>query len=391
MNERTESVFQRIAESKEYLIELTTKITEIPAPPFNEDRRAEFIHKKFMEMEYTSRIDSLGNVIAHMDSINKEDIVIISAHLDTVFPEGTDVSVRREGDVLYAPGVCDDSRGLAVMLYLAELAKMGLNSEPVGLVFVATLGEEGIGNLRGVRYLFENEEHADLIRRTRAFVTLDGVGIQSVVNRGIGSRRYKIGISGPGGHSYGAFGLVNPVYPLGALVYKISKWDVPKNPRTTYSIGEIRGGRSVNAIPDSAYILLDTRSEVSEQLDKMQQEIENLLLEVTEEENRSRNKEVQYSIDIIGDRPPGDTSEHSDIVQSVVEANKALGFRTKFLASSTDANIPMSKSIPAISVASVHKAGRAHSLDEYIDAGESSLNVIRRNYLILENMIDKLK
>ena len=392
MNERTIRVLGEIDKLKEELIELTIKITEIPSPPFGEEKRGEYIHEKFEQLGYRTRFDGLGNVIAYADLEGKDHFVVLSAHLDTVFPEDTDVTVRREGDTLYAPGVCDDSRGLAVLLKIAELCNLGLNTEEeVGIVFVATLGEEGLGDLRGVKYLFNNEEHYEMRERLRAFITLDGIGINTVVNSGLGSRRYKIKFLGPGGHSFGAFGMVNPIHSLGKVAVAISEWKVPSTPKSTFAISGVSGGRSINAIPDSCHMLLDTRSEDVAQLDMMMDDLEFLCKKFTRMESKSGYGNLEYSIEVIGDRPPGKTSHESALVKAVVRANESLKYPVKFSVSSTDANIPMSIGIPAVCVASVHKAGRAHSLEEFVNADDESLDVVKRNYLLLEYLFENLK
>ena len=232
-------------------------ITEVPAPPFKEQARAKVFADMLRARGLEPSIDSEGNVLALRKGTAGGPVVVVSAHLDTVFPEGMNVKVKREGTRLSAPGVGDDSTGLATMLALIDASNAGRVQTRSDILFVGTVGEEGLGDLRGVRHLFTKGEYKG---RIGAFFSLDGGGLEQMTTGGTGSKRYRVTFKGPGGHSYGAFGLVNPLVPLATTVNELYKLNVPKNPKTTYSASVIGGGTSVNAIPEQVWLEVDMRS-----------------------------------------------------------------------------------------------------------------------------------
>jgi len=351
------------------IVRETIQITEIEAPPFKEEKRA----KAFAELLRQSglkdvTIDAEGNVIGIRKGTGLGPLVAIPAHLDTVFPEGTNVKVRREGTRLFAPGVGDDSRGLAVLLAIIRALDAAKIQTASDILFVGNVGEEGPGDLRGMKYLFERSPYKDKIKM---FVSLDPAGPGTeIMNGAVGSKRYKITFSGPGGHSYAGFGLVNPVFAMGNAITKISKMQVPSNPRTTYNVGVIGGGTSVNSIPFEAWMEVDLRSEPREELNKQADILSALIRQAVEEENRARSTgqgKVEVDIKIIGDRPSGATPINAPIVQSAAAVIRAFGSNPAYGMSSTDSNIPISMGIPAIPLESGATGGRNHSLDEWVD------------------------
>jgi acetylornithine deacetylase/succinyl-diaminopimelate desuccinylase-like protein len=293
-------------------------------------------------------------------------VLIVSAHLDTVFPEGTNVKVRREGDTLHAPGVGDDSSGLATQLALIDAMKAAGIRTRSDILFVGTVGEEGLGDLRGVRHLFNEGKYKG---RAKAFVSLDGGGMDSMVTGGAGSKRYRVTFKGPGGHSYGAFGLVNPMGALAGAVAELYAIKVPASPKTTYSASVVGGGTSVNSIPEEVWLEVDMRSESAAELAKLEQGFLAGVERAVAAENAARSTregKITAENKPIGDRPAGQTTETADIVRFATAAYQAEGVALKYASASTDANLPMSLGIPAVTMSRVARNARAHSPDEWI-------------------------
>lgn len=343
------------------------QITEIPAPPFKEEARA----KAYMEMLRANGLtdverDAEGNVMGIRKGTGSGPMLAVLAHLDTVFPEGTNVTVRREGHRLFAPGVGDDTRGLAMVLAMVRAMDAAKFETASDILFVGNVGEEGEGDLRGVKYLMQQGKYKDRIKR---FVALDGGSQEAITNGGVGSLRYRVTFSGPGGHSYGAFGLVSPSFAMGNAIQKFSKIEVPEQPKTTFNVGVVGGGASVNAIPAESWMLVDMRSESKEALTKLDGAFKRILNEAVEEENRTRSTaqgRIAVEAKLIGDRPVGETPATSPHVQLAAETVKAFGMTPVYGFGSTDSNIPIALGIPAMTVGR-GAGGRAHSLDEYTD------------------------
>jgi tripeptide aminopeptidase len=357
-------------------VEEVVKLTEIEAPPFKEEKRAKVYADMFKAHGLTDvEIDKEGNVLGVRKGAGGP-AVVVSAHLDTVFPEGTDVKVQRKGTRLYAPGVGDDSTGLATLLqYVRALDAAGVKTKN-DIVFMGTVGEEGLGDLRGVRYFFKEGRYKDQVK---AFFSLDGGGVTDVTTGGVGSKRYRVTFKGPGGHSFGAFGLVNPMAAMSQAVVEFYKTQVPAQPKTTYSASVTGGGTSVNAIPNEVWMEFDMRSEDAGELDKLEKRFLTILNEAVETENNARSiKEGKVTVDakLVGDRPAGQTDRNSDIVQFATAAYTAHGIKPAYRTSSTDSNMPMSLKIQALTMPRADKGGRNHSLDEWVDVEkESNLKV----------------
>jgi acetylornithine deacetylase/succinyl-diaminopimelate desuccinylase-like protein len=354
-------------------IDEVIKLTEIEAPPFKEERRAKVYAEMFKAHGLADvEIDPEGNVLGLRKGTGGGPAVVVSAHLDTVFPEGTDVKVKRQGTRLYAPGVGDDSTGLATLLqYVRALDATGVRTKS-DIVFMGTVGEEGLGDLRGVRYFFTKGKYKDQVK---AFFSLDGGGVSDVTTGGVGSKRYRVTFKGPGGHSFGAFGLVNPMAAMSQAVVELYKTQVPARPKTTYSASVTGGGTSVNSIPNEVWMEFDMRSEDAGELDKLEKRFLTILNQAVETENNARSaKEGAISVEakLVGDRPAGQTDRTSEIVQFATAAYTAHGVKPEYRTSSTDSNMPMSLKIQALTMPRADKGGRAHSLDEWVDVEKES-------------------
>lgn len=349
-------------------------LTEIPAPPFGEEKRAAAFSELLARHGFSDiESDEIGNVMALRRGTGASDgkLVVVSAHLDTVFPEGTPIKVRREGTKLFAPGIGDDSRGLAALLAYARALNAGKIETKRDILFVATVGEEGQGDLRGVRHFFTKGKYRD---RVAAFYSVDGLNPARITNGAVGSKRYKVTFKGPGGHSFGAFGIVNPMAAMASTIDALYKITPPTTPRTTYSASVVGGGTSVNSIPDSVFVEFDMRSSSAKELDALEKQFLTIVDSSISAENAARStREGSVSADKqkIGDRPAGSTPESAAIAALTAAAARAQGFVPEFNASSTDANIPISLGIPSITIGSGGSGDRAHSTDEYIDVAKA--------------------
>jgi acetylornithine deacetylase/succinyl-diaminopimelate desuccinylase-like protein len=340
------------------------RITEIPAPPFKEKVRAEFYQRRMQELGLKdASIDAEGNVIAlRKGSGGGRPKLVVSAHLDTVFPEGTDVAVKEKDGAIVAPGIGDDSRGLAALLSLIK----AINENQIGTVgdimFVGTVGEEELGNLRGVKALFR--DHADI----DGFISIDGLGITRVVNQATGSHRYEFVFKGPGGHSFAEFGLPSATHAMGRAIAKIAELQPPADPKTTFTVGTVTGGTSVNAIAAEARMAVDMRSNSEEELLKLEARLLELVKEAVADENaRWKSDKMTVEAKLIGDRPAGIVPMDSPIVQATQRTVAAVtkGPRPTFAGSSTDSNIAMSLGIPAVTIGGGGEGGNWHSRNEW--------------------------
>jgi acetylornithine deacetylase/succinyl-diaminopimelate desuccinylase-like protein len=362
------------------LVSEIVALTEIPAPPFAEDKRAAAYLAMLKQHGLTDvERDKEGNVMGIRRGTGGGPLVALVAHLDTVFPAGTDVRVRRNGTRLIAPGVGDNSRSLAVMLAVIRAMDAAKIRTTGDILFVADVGEEGRGDLRGVKYLLQQGRYRDRIAQ---FIALDGTGPgDDIVIGAVGSRRYAVTFGGPGGHSYGAFGLVNPAFAMAAAIQKFSAIKVPASPKTTFSIGMVSGGTSVNSIPKAVTMEVDMRSESPVELEKLEAAFLLIVREAVAGENRVRSTAegpIEADVKLIGARPSGRTSPDALLVRIAVASATAAGLTPELAFSSTDANLPISLGIPAIRLNSGGAGDRAHSPDEWIDVDKTaSLQGIR--------------
>ncbi|MCQ4162401.1 M20/M25/M40 family metallo-hydrolase [Roseomonas sp. GC11] len=344
-------------------------LTQIPSPPFGEAVRAaafaEMLRAQGLQEVET---DAEGNVTAYRPGTDSEaGVIVLCSHLDTVFPAGTDVTVRREGTILRAPGVGDDTRGLALLLALARALDAAEIRTRAGLLFLGSVGEEGAGDLRGVKAFFEKSRWRG---RVAGFVALDGLETARMVHAAVGSKRYRATFRGPGGHSYGAFGLVNPAFALARAMDDLGRIRVPARPKTTFSIGRVGGGSSINAIPEEMWMEVDLRSESPEVLAALEARFLAVLPQAAADENAARDTregEIRVEVKKIGDRPAGSTPVEARITRLAGAVITAQGYALRLAASSTDSNIPMSLGIPAVTVGTGGSGDRAHSLEEWID------------------------
>ena len=344
------------------------QLTEIPAPPFAEEARAAV----YLEMLRAAGLDDveqdkIGNVMGVRRGVGGGPLVAVAAHLDTVFPPQTDVTVRREGTRLMAPGIGDDTTGLAAVLTVIRALNAASVSTTSDILFVGNVGEEGPGDLRGVKYLFREGAYRDRIAQ---FISVESGDQVTITNGALGSRRYRVIFRGPGGHSYGAFGLVNPAFAMAGAVQRCAAIQASQDPKTTLSVGIVRGGTSVNSIPFETSMDVDMRSESPEELDRL---VEAFLIAMdlaVDQENTTRSVSqglIELELQLIGDRPSGLTPVGAPIMQAAVAAARVFGIESMPRTSSTDANLPISLGIPAITIGRGGLGGRSHSLDEWVD------------------------
>jgi acetylornithine deacetylase/succinyl-diaminopimelate desuccinylase-like protein len=362
------AVLATIRADNAWTIDQQVSICEIPSPPFKEAVRAAEFKKRLESLGIVNvRIDATGNVIGERAGVGSGPTVVLSAHLDTVFPEGTDVHVKRDstaatGLKLSAPGIGDDCRGLATVLAVAKAMKSA-NVKTAGMVyFVGTVGEEGPGNLRGVRALFNGE----LKGKIDYFISVDGTGF-GATSGAVGSNRYRVSYKGPGGHSYGAFGMPNPIHAMGRAIAKMSDFTVPDSPKTTFSASVVNGGTSVNSISALGAVDVDMRSESAAALATLDAKFQVAIREALKEElARWPNSKVPLTmtLDTIGLRPAGAQPDSARIVRIAVEAGKVLGFPVTPNANSTDSNVPIALGIPAITLSAAGRGLDAHSTTE---------------------------
>jgi len=340
------------------------ELTEVPAPPFQEEARGVRFATLLQEAGAADvTTDSEGNVVGWMHGEGGDEPVVVAAHLDTVFPEGTPVTVREEGDRILGPGISDNGRGLAALLAMVRCLSREDISLSRPLLLAGTVGEEGVGNLRGVRHLFSDSGAA---HRARAFISLDGAGNQRVVNRGVGSRRARIRLTGPGGHSWVNWGAPNPVHTLGTAISELT--NLPLQPGATLSVGRVSGGISVNAIPEEAWMEMEVRSVDEAALDKLEARVRATAVDEVERANDRRREgtsPMAVHWQSMGTRPAGTTSPSTPLVQAASLATRELSGGIELVASSTDANVPMHLGIPAITLGAGGEAGQAHTIEEW--------------------------
>ena len=368
-NPAVRTALEQLRTENEWTLEQQASICAVPAPSFKELRRAEEFRRRLAALGLRDvRFDSIGNVVARRPGTGRGPTVMISGHLDTVFPESIDVRVTREGRVLRGPGIGDDCRGLAVVLAVARAMQRANVRTRGDVLFVGTLGEEGEGNLRGVRHIFREGA-----ARPDYFISVDGTGY-GITNRAVGSHRYRVTFSGPGGHSHGDFGMPNPVHALGRAIAGIAELQVPETPKTTFSVGVIHGGTSVNSIAMSATMDVDLRSESSLQLDSLDARVRRAIDKAVADEKArwpGSGAPLEVSLVSLGERPAGALPDNDPIVLAALDAARVLGISTKLGASSTDANIGIALGLQAITIDGGGSSAGTHSLAESYDDSES--------------------
>jgi tripeptide aminopeptidase len=363
------------------VIDEQVRLCEIPAPPFKEQARARTYRAAFEAHGLKDvRIDAVGNVIGVRPGRAARPNVVLSAHLDTVFPEGTDVGTSRNGPVIAGPGVGDDCRGLAVLLGVLH----ALNSAPVQtegtVTFAGTVGEEGLGNLRGVKHLFDTE----LKGRVDSFISIDGAGL-GITYSAVGSRRYRVTVKGPGGHSYGDFGIANPIHAIGRAIARVAAFPVRPGPKTTFNVGRIGGGTSVNSIAYEAWMEVDLRSEEESALAALDAQFLKAADGAVAQENERWGNRGMLFVEktLVGDRPARQISPDAPIVRAAVSVTRALGLDAPLSTGSTDANYPMSLGIPSVTLDGGGRGQGSHSLQETFDTTDSWQGTARALLLVL--------
>ena len=362
---------QVIQTSEPHFVEEQIRICEIPAPPFHETARGEELMKLFRAAGLENvRMDKAGNVLGDRPGAQQHPHLVMAAHQDTVFPEGTDVHVTRIGNVLKGPGIGDDCRGLAALLSVIHAMNEAKLKTTGSVTFVADVGEEGLGDLRGMKELFGTTMKDQIDE----FISIEPGEPERLTNGGVGSYRYKVTFKGPGGHSYGAFGLANPIGALGRAVAHIDALEVPAEPKTTFNEGVVGGGTSVNSIPFEAWFEFDERSPDTASLDALDAKFKAAVQQGLDEENaRWHDKgKLTMTMETLGVRPAGHTDPDSPLVKTAAASIAALGFgQASYGAGSSDSNVPMHLGIPAITIGGGGKDLGAHSLNESDDVTDS--------------------
>jgi tripeptide aminopeptidase len=358
------------------------RITEIPAPPFLEAKRGAYVRKLLSTFGLRMHSDEQGNVVGERGGTIANECVLVVAHLDTIFPANTDVKVRRDGGLLHAPGISDNGAGLAALVAVARaLSDAKIRTERT-ILFAADVGEEGEGNLRGIRRLVEDNGS-----KLAAVIALDGAAADYIVTQALASRRVEIVVRGPGGHSWTDFGTPNPIAALSRGIAKaLAGIALSDSPRTTFNIGHIEGGGSVNSIPERAAIKVDIRSERETEIGRVDAALRDAIRAGVREEmaEASRNggdaREfgvLEMHAHVLGSRPGGDLPANSPLLQAVLQADQFLGNRSRIERSSTDANMPLSVGIPAIAIGGGGRTGGAHTLNEWYDPAGRELGLRR--------------
>lgn len=359
------------------------EMAKIAAPPFGEAVRADWLRERFHELELEDvRIDDVGNVFGTRKGLGRR-FVSLSAHIDTVFPAGTPLNIRQQGSRLYGPGVSDNGAGVAAMLAVAAALKAVKLTNQLPIVFIGNVGEEGEGDLRGMRHIFSNPKWRDQIQHS---LVLDGAGCDTIVAEALGSRRFEVIVRGPGGHSWSDFGAPNPIVVLSRAIQTFSQTQVPTTPKTTFNIGVIRGGTSVNSIPESASMRIDIRSTSMSEMERLEMVMRHSLDRAIEEESRAmharggsqkRSAALGYEVVVIGNRPAGELDAKARILQVIRAVDAHLGNAAQVQRASTDANIPLSLGREAAAIGGGGTGGGAHTLQEWFDCSGRELGLKR--------------
>ncbi len=362
-------------------IALQRQVAVIPSPTGAEERRGAFVARRFTDLGLAEvRTDRVGNVHGRLGPAGGPGVVIAS-HLDTVFPEGTPLEVLEAGARLIGPGIGDNARGLAAMLVIAECCLTSGIEPRRAITFIATVGEEGSGDLRGVKHLFEDPAFTP-----DAFIALDGAGLNRVVHRALGSRRLRATFTGPGGHSWAAFGVANAAHAMGKAVTEIAEIALPAAPRTTASVVRVGGGSGLNTIPREAWLELDLRSESEAALETLHGQVSQALGRALDTVNRKRSAgtaPLALHIEPLGNRPSGVTNERQALVRAAVAATRAVGQTPELAAASTDANVAISRGIPGIALGAGGRGGEAHVETEWYENVNGSAGIFRALLTIL--------
>jgi tripeptide aminopeptidase len=359
------------------------EVSEIPAPPFGEAQRSEWLEEKFtaLGLEHVSR-DELGNVFGLLQPEQNAPLLGVSAHLDTVFPLGTRLETREEGNRLFGPGISDNAAGVTAILAIASALKRSQLQLATNVVFIGNVGEEGEGNLRGMRHIFSSQPWKDSIE---SLLVIDGAGTDTYVTQALGSRRFEISFRGPGGHSWSDFGVPNPIVLLSRALARFSDGEVPESPRTTFNVGVIYGGSSVNSIPETAAARVDLRSASKQELHRLEERLRECVHEAWSEQalaHRGSEPRARFAIESIGDRPAAELASDARILKVTRAVDAHLRIQSIPRLASTDANVPLSLGKEATTIGAGGDGGGAHTLREWYDCSNRDLG-LKRILLIL--------
>jgi acetylornithine deacetylase/succinyl-diaminopimelate desuccinylase-like protein len=358
------------------------RLTEIPAPPFAETKRAEAVKVLLAAVGLDVHLDKMGNVIGELRGANDSEVVLVAAHLDTVFPADTEIKVRREKGKMYGPGISDNGTGLASLVAIARAVHEARLKPQRTILFVADVGEEGEGNLRGMRALVDSYHD-----KLKAVVVLDGSGTDHVTTKALASRRMEAIITGPGGHSWSDFGIPNPINALVRSSVRFLNTRIPASPRTTFNLGQIEGGTSVNSIPHEARLKVDVRSESEEELSRLESALRECMAAGVRDEmefSRDRSKgKLEWKVEILGSRPGGELSADSPLLAALRAADEVTKNASRPERASTDANIPLSMGIDAIAIGAGGNGGGAHSLQEWYEPSGREVGLQRALLTVL--------
>jgi tripeptide aminopeptidase len=375
-NSEVRSALAWFARNLAWINEQQSRLTEIPAPPFQEAQRANAVKLLLASSGLEVQIDKTGNVIGELRGANEKEIVVLSAHLDTVFPPSTEIKVRHDGARLLAPGISDNGTGLAALVAIARACHEARIKPRRTILFVADVGEEGEGNLRGMRALIEAYKP-----KLKAVIVLDGSGTDHVTTKALASRRLEATITGPGGHSWSDFGMPNPINALVRASVRFINTKVPAAPRTTFNIGQIEGGTSVNSIPYEAKLKVDIRSESEDELTKLESALRECITAGVRDEmesSRERTKgKLEWKVELLGSRPGGELPANSALLAALRSADEFVGNQSRVERSSTDANVPLAHGIDAISIGAGGTGGGAHSLQEWYEPAGREMGLKR--------------
>ncbi len=372
--------FAWIQSHERELSELQLEIARIPAPPFAERARAEFLRRRFAGLDLANvQIDEVGNVLALRPGMEPgARCVALTAHIDTVFPPGTSTAnVRRENDRLLGPSISDNAAGVAALLAIAGAMQASGLRTAAPILFIGNVGEEGEGDLRGMRHIFDD---ATLRQNITAMLILDGAGTDTVVTQALGSRRFQVTVRGPGGHSWSDFGVINPIVVLASAIQRFRATSLPASPKTTFNIGVIQGGTSVNSIPESATMRIDIRSTATEQVDRLEQALREAVAAAIGEANRNSGgtaAQAAAEIKTIGNRPAAELASNSRLLAVVRAVDAHLRNPSRIHRASTDANIPLSLGCDALALGTGGAGGGAHTLQEWYDPKGRDLGLKR--------------
>ncbi|MGD0831878.1 MAG: M20/M25/M40 family metallo-hydrolase [Terracidiphilus sp.] len=380
------------------IMDWQAELVAIPAPPFGEAARGRWLAARFAEIGLgTVETDSIGNVFGWLPATrlppeSTGPVVVLSAHLDTVFPAETSLHPLVVGDRLEAPGACDNGAGLAGLLAVASALIQAKAELAAPLVFMGNVGEEGEGDLRGVRHLYQQQRA--LAGRIAAHIVLDGAGAESAVTQALGSRRFRVTVTGPGGHSFTDAGTPNPIAALASALVVLAEMELPREPRTTLNLGTISGGTSVNSIPEIAQAAVDFRSTSAEQLVRMEVGLHRAVEDAVERVNaKAKSAEtdsrglLSFVIDLIGDRPAAQLPASSPLLEALLAVDRHLGLRTEQRLGSTDANLPLSLGVPSLSIGAGGEGGGAHTLAEWYSAKNREAG-LKRALLLAMAMVE---